>query len=54
MIDGMPRSALKLVEADYGLAAADIASVLNEWVVRSSLEQGGEPVTIAMNASSRS
>jgi two-component system chemotaxis response regulator CheB len=45
VVDSMPRSALKLVEADYVLAAADIASVLNEWVVRSSLEQGGEPVT---------
>ena len=45
VIDSMPRSALKLVDADYVLAAADIASVLNEWVVRSSLEQGGEPVT---------
>jgi two-component system, chemotaxis family, protein-glutamate methylesterase/glutaminase len=43
-VDSMPRSALELVEADYVLAAADIASVLNEWVVRSSLEQGGEPV----------
>ena len=44
-IDSMPRSALRLVEADYVLAAADIASVLNEWVVRPSLERGGEPMT---------
>jgi two-component system chemotaxis response regulator CheB len=44
-VDSMPRSALKLVEADYVLAAADIASVLNEWVVTPTLEQGGEPVT---------
>jgi len=44
-VDSMPRSALRLVEADYVLAAADIASVLSEWVVTPSLEQGGEPVT---------
>lgn len=43
-VDSMPRSALKLVEADYVVAATDMALVLSEWAVTPAIVNGGAAV----------